>query len=248
MRRQPVAFALIDAAFLADSKFRRLRRRLPEPRDFNSAVGAWLIVLTSARRNGLPDVDAADEAEDATFLPDLIEVGLLSASGIPDKPFTAWAPARRKYASDAPDAPSATTAPSPPVSEPSTPLLSTPFVEKERASNDLTRVIDYIEDRSGRPWSHRPGSKVWDTLEADIRDFGLDAVIATMTTLDGHRPDAGQLVFGATRRLHPIASTPTVNPKDERAAEEARAHRARLARTQRDIASYQTTEKPENAA
>ena len=100
MRRQPVAFALIDAAFLADSKFRGLRRRLPEPRDFNSAVGAWLIVLTSARRNGLPQVDAADEAEDSTYLPDLIAVGLLTEEGIPEGPFKAWAPARPKYPSD----------------------------------------------------------------------------------------------------------------------------------------------------
>lgn len=113
MRRQPVAFALVDAAFLADTKFRKLRRRLSEPRDFNSAVGAWLIVLTAARRNGLPDVDAADEAEDDTFLPDLIAVGLLTPTGIPDKPYRAWAPSRPKFPSDAnaPDAPSATDAP-----------------------------------------------------------------------------------------------------------------------------------------
>jgi hypothetical protein len=112
MRRQPVAFALIDAAFLADSKWRQLRRRLPEARDFNSAVGAWLIVLTAARRNGLPDVDAFDEAEDQTFLPDLIAVGLLTENGLPDKPFREWAPARPRYPSDAPTAPVATDAPS----------------------------------------------------------------------------------------------------------------------------------------
>jgi hypothetical protein len=128
MRRQPVAFALIDAAFLADSKWRALRRRLPEPRDFNSAVGAWLIVLTAARRNGLPDVDAAEEAEDQTFLPDLLAVGLLSETGVPDKPFRAWAPARPKYPSDVapktPDAPRATSSPFPPPDSVSTPFTS----------------------------------------------------------------------------------------------------------------------------
>ena len=38
MRRQPVAFCLIDTAFLADSKWRALRRRLPEPRDYNAVL------------------------------------------------------------------------------------------------------------------------------------------------------------------------------------------------------------------
>jgi hypothetical protein len=129
-----VAFALIDAAFLADSKFRRLRKRLPEPKDFNSAVGAWLIVLTSARRNGLPNVDAGDEAEDVTFLPDLIAVGLLTENGVPEGPFRAWAPRRQVYPSD--NAPNAPNAPSAPLStdyKPSTPLYSTPNVKGPRA-------------------------------------------------------------------------------------------------------------------
>lgn len=142
MRRQPVAFALIDAAFLADSKFRGLRRRLPEPRDFNSAVGAWLIVLTSARRNGLPEVDAAEEAEDTTFLLDLVAVGLLVETGIPEKPFRAWAPARPKYRSDAPGAPKVTNAPGAPFPPPdsvSTPFTSTPRLERPRARNSIDR-------------------------------------------------------------------------------------------------------------
>ena len=71
MRRQPVAFALVDAAFLADTKWRKLRLRLPDPQAFNSAVGAWLVILTAARRNGLPDLDCAEEAEDTTYLADL---------------------------------------------------------------------------------------------------------------------------------------------------------------------------------
>lgn len=147
MRRQPVAFALIDAAFLADSKFRQLRRRLPEPRDFNSAVGAWLIVLTSARRNGLPEVDAIEEAEDPSFIPDLVAVGLLVDSGLPEKPFRAWAPARPRYPSDAaPGAPKVTDAPSSPFTPagvPSTPFTSTPNETRPRARRNT--VLDNPE-------------------------------------------------------------------------------------------------------
>lgn len=150
MRRQPVAFALIDAAFLADSKFRGLRRRLPEPRDFNSAVGAWLIVLTSARRNGLPEVDAAEEAEDATFLPDLIAVGLLVPTGIPEKPFRAWAPARPKYPSDlapsAPDVPNAPVAPFPPPDSVSTPFTSLPTRGSREISHKPPRLSTVDRD------------------------------------------------------------------------------------------------------
>jgi hypothetical protein len=156
MRRQPVAFALIDAAFLADSKWRALRRRLPEPRDFNSAVGAWLIVLTAARRNGLPDVDAAEEAEDSTFLPDLLAVGLLSETGLPDKPFKAWAPARPKYPSDVapktPSAPSATKSPVPPPDSVSTPFTSTPEEDRAREAREHNALLD-AHRRRGMPVS-----------------------------------------------------------------------------------------------
>ena len=128
MRRQPVAFALIDAAFLADSKWRALGIRLPDPSAFNSALGAWLRVLTAARRNGRPDVDAAEESEDQTYLPDLIAVGLLTETGIPDKPYQAWAPARPKYPSDTvTSAPNVTSAPFPPPDSASTPFPSLPL-------------------------------------------------------------------------------------------------------------------------
>ena len=91
MRRQPVAFFLGDAAFLSDSKFRALVRRLPDPDDFNSAVGAFFIALAYARRNGTPDIDT--EAETGLrFLPDLIAVGLLTDTGFPPDPFKSWAP------------------------------------------------------------------------------------------------------------------------------------------------------------
>ena len=136
-----MAFALIDAAFLADSKWRKLGLRLTDPSAFNSAIGAWLRILTAARRNGLPTVDAQEESEDPTYLPDLIAVGLLTETGIPDKPYRAWAPARPKYpsdlATDAPEAPNAPGSPFPTPNSVSTPFTSLPKVSRPRARNEL---------------------------------------------------------------------------------------------------------------
>jgi hypothetical protein len=108
MRRQPVAFFLGDAAFLSDAKFRQLARRLTDPDDFNSAVGAFFIALAAARRNGLPELDVAGETL-SRFVDDLVAVGLLGPDGFPDKAFRSWAPGRPKFPSDqrAPVAPSA---------------------------------------------------------------------------------------------------------------------------------------------
>lgn len=220
MRRQSVAFFLGDVGFLSDPKFRKLARRLTDPDDFNSAVGAWFIALAAARRNGLPDIDVASET-DSRFVADLIAVGLLEDAGFPEKAFGAWKPSREPYPNEAARTGTKTTKMhgrhgSNGSHDSSTPLSSTPLTSEDvedRASDPpLTVVVDYIEDRSGRPWTHRPGSKLWDTLTADLRDFGADRVIATMTTLDGHRLDHGQLVYGASRRLHPIEGTPTAKP------------------------------------
>ena len=121
VRRKPVAFVLVDAGFLADRKWRDLRRRLSDARDFNSAVGTWLIALAAARRNGLPTIDVADEAEDPTFIEDLIAVGLLTDEGFPERPFSEWAPRRPVYPSDT--APTAPNAPNAPMSPPASPPL-----------------------------------------------------------------------------------------------------------------------------
>lgn len=89
-RRKPVAFFLGDAAFLADPKFRALARRLPDPDEFNSAVGAFWIALASSRRNGRPDIDA--EAETASrFVADLQAVGLLDGRGFDAASWDDWA-------------------------------------------------------------------------------------------------------------------------------------------------------------
>lgn len=221
MRRQSVAFFLGDVGFLSDPKFRALARRLTDPDDFNSAVGAFFIALAAARRNGLPEIDVATET-DSRFVPDLVAVGLLTEHGFPEKAFGAWKPSREPYPNEVARGGTKATkmhgrhgsngahVSSTPL--PSTPLTSTLDEGGSGGTPPLTQVIDYIEDRSGRPWQNRPGSKVWDTLDADIRDFGPDRVIAEMTVLSGHRPDHGQLVFGASRRLHPIEQTPTKKP------------------------------------
>lgn len=219
MRRQPAAFFLGDVSFLSDPKFRALARRLTDPDDFNSAVGAFFIALAAARRNGLPEIDVVTET-DSRFADDLRAVGLLSPDGFPEKPFRAWAPGRPRYPSDvAPSAPNVTDAPETPetpVRSLSLPLPSIPITssleEGGVGGTPLTVAVDYIEDRSGRPWTARPGSKLWDTLTADLRDFGPDRVLSEMTLLAGHRLDHGQLIYGASRRLHPIEGTPTAKP------------------------------------
>lgn len=176
MRRQPVAFALVDAAFLADSKWRALRRRLTDPRDFQSAVGAWLIVLTAARRNGLPELDINEEAEDVTFIPDLIAVGLLTEHGIPEKAYRGWAPRRPSYPSDlAPNAPNVTNTP---ANKPSTPLHSTLLnsENEQDAREELDPLITWMT-LTNTP-SPRPKVRDWiDSLSSQYSVLRVDAAL-----------------------------------------------------------------------
>ena len=76
---------------------------------------------------------------------------------------------------------------------------------REDARGPLLDAIAYVEERTRRPWVFGPGSKVWDALEPDVRDFGWPAVKVAMEAEKAPFPDAGQLVFGASRRLHPIS-------------------------------------------
>lgn len=88
-RRVPVAFFLGDAAFLSDAKFRDLARRLPDPDDFNSAVGAWFIALAQSRRNGSHLIDL--EAETGTrFGNELRACGLITDEGFPSVSWKVW--------------------------------------------------------------------------------------------------------------------------------------------------------------
>lgn len=97
MRKTGAPFFLGDTAFLSDGRFRALARRLPDPDDFNSAVGAWFIALAAARRNGKPDLDVDAETE-SKFTADLRAVGLLEEGGFRPDPFHAWAPMRPQQA------------------------------------------------------------------------------------------------------------------------------------------------------
>jgi len=91
VRRIGAAFFLGDTAFLSDPKFRALARRLQDPDDFNSAVGAYWIALAAARRNGKPTLDL-DTETGSRFLDDLRAVQLLDDEGFPARPFDEWAP------------------------------------------------------------------------------------------------------------------------------------------------------------
>ena len=71
-------------------------------------------------------------------------------------------------------------------------------------------VIHAVEERSRRPWVFRPGTTFYDTLAANVRDFGDDRVVAAM---DGWlaeaavpHPNAQQLVAGSDRQLHPLST------------------------------------------
>ncbi|HUT78938.1 MAG TPA: hypothetical protein VM285_14670 [Polyangia bacterium] len=228
MRRRSGLFALIDVAFLADPKWRKLAVRLPEPRDFNSAVGAWLLVLTAARRNGLPDISVIEEVGDATFIPDLIAVGLLCETGIPEKPFREWAPRRPSYPSDrAPSAPKAPSAPETPITP--TPLLSSTPSSRDTtneevrplASNGLSldkAALDGLEKRTGRPAS-TAGAKQLDEYDRLVQDHGLPKVLAALDRVRaGKTMTARQLIWPAMRILEPF---PDVKGVPSAAAEEA---------------------------
>lgn len=87
--------------------------------------------------------------------------------------------------------------------------------QPEAARDALVAVVAYIEATTGRPFQHRPGSRIWDTLEPDVRDFGSARVIDAMsvTAAAVEHPDIGQLVFGASSTLHPLVRAATTKPE-----------------------------------
>ena len=80
----------------------------------------------------------------------------------------------------------------------------------------LMETILAIEQISGRVWSYRPGSWVWETLEPDVRDFGAAEVIRIMEAVEIPHPDAAELVKALHLALHPLSN---VKPPKEPAAE-----------------------------
>lgn len=102
----------------------------------------------------------------------------------------------------------------------STPGLRRDEKETRRDEPSETRapvmvVIDYLEERTGRPYTFGAGSTVHETLTADVRDFGETPVLEAMRTDATKYPDIGQLVFGASRLLHPIGPQKPAEPDPE---------------------------------
>lgn len=200
MRRQS-GFFLGDTSFLSDPKFRALARRLPDPDDFNSAVGAYFIALAAARRNGLPDLDVAAETESG-FISELRAVGLLAEQGFPSKAFTGWAPSRpgrpselvAKMSNVSKDVERvedvASADPSPPI--PSHPINSTRKSTAGAGANgypdsqDRDSLDTYHELTGYRPWGVWSGEKLR-VAEADYGRATVDAALRAEFGADGKR-------------------------------------------------------------
>ena len=270
MRRKSSTFFLFDVAFLANAHWRKLAKRLPDPDDFNSAVGAYIVALAAARGNGLPDLDVVAETE-SRFVADLIEVGLLTPTGFPQKPWSEYAPARPSYPSDerAPSAPSAPSAPAPSApSAPSAPHHSVPSIPLPSSNReDVPRtenvsvagsdtfsvetwatLAELSEEMTGKPYAlGQPTSKLGVLALQQVEDYGWDAVESAWRKAQEilplkPRPSIGQIVLSADNFLRPI---PRIDGKAvaaaERADEEDAAHRRRLEQTQRMLADLRGT-------
>jgi len=154
MRRASSTFFLMDVAFHSNVRWRRLARRLPDPRDYQGAIGTFVVALAAARGNGLPDLDLAAETEDSPYLADLIAVGLLTPTGIPESPWKAYAPARPKYPGESTNATNATNATESTTATESTPrarapLPSLPFPSTTTTLTEGANLAPARED--GRP-------------------------------------------------------------------------------------------------
>lgn len=231
-------FTVMDVStdILNDPKFRKLQRLYPDL--VAPCVAAYLAVMAESwkagRRVSIEDGWPSILPYEARAQAALEDVGLIDRRGcLPVKAWDGWfgpAQQRRKASRDrwerynakrnAANTPSDTQPTSLPrgnhvataTSVPSVPTdPSVPFRAGGPAP-EFTQAVDFIEQRTGRPWGLRPGTRVWDTLAADLRDFGLVAVTGAMRAITDPHPDAAQLVFGASRLLHPIASANGAKP------------------------------------
>jgi hypothetical protein len=77
---------------------------------------------------------------------------------------------------------------------------------------DALEAMAAIEDLTHRQFSWGVGSKICDTLVADVADLGLDRVVAEYRAVkvaaDGDPIDAAGIVFGAHKRLYRIPDGP----------------------------------------
>jgi hypothetical protein len=225
MRRASIAFFLGDPAFLSDAKFRALARRLPNPDTFNSAVGAYWIVVAACRRNGSPVLDAETETA-SRHVAVLREVGLLTDQGLPRAAFEAWAPMTaqqaaagkaRQLQADAAglrdDKGQFTKSPAEPsepsaldrwtsADQPSPPFPSTQDVEDRARENEPEEPALSWLARHG--CAIRPGNGYHQKLVLAVERHGILAVLGkleALSTASVHDGDVKGLVFGTIDQL-----------------------------------------------
>lgn len=80
------------------------------------------------------------------------------------------------------------------------------------AGGDVWDVALLVEELTGRPWSYGPGSRIHETLAADVLALGTDTLTAAyravVTEANGRPLDAAGVVFGAHKRLYAIPEAP----------------------------------------
>jgi len=162
--RSGLVYAPLDPNFLADAKFRKLARLLPEPADFLAAVGTWAVALAGAYRRGKPDVNVGEEPGSERYVPALIECGLLVDNGIPPDSFEKWRPKPRpRYPSDE-RVPAPRTPPDSPEPVRSEPELPTPsdsaFARTELNVTELNRTEQNRTEKEESAPRAREGRKL----------------------------------------------------------------------------------------
>lgn len=219
-RRQSVAFCLLDVGFLSDPKFRRLARRLPDPDDFNSAIGAYFVALAASRRNGDPKIDAKAET-DSSHVDALIEVGLLEEDGFPQKAWNSWdamGPQRAaglarsekaarneagRFTSESSGLESAGSAGSAGPAFPSPPLLSTPVRTEEGAVGE--KQPDTWELYCGLTGTSRPSPNVVQWLTKLEDRYGAGPMVDAMTAEWGDGQERRTFLSRVEHRLEKAA-------------------------------------------
>lgn len=81
----------------------------------------------------------------------------------------------------------------------------------ESARSDAFDAVEVVEGLTNRPFGFTVGSRVFDTLAADVKDFGLDRVLTEYRAVKDEAPgpvDAAGVVFGGHKRLFPIPDGP----------------------------------------
>jgi hypothetical protein len=86
----------------------------------------------------------------------------------------------------------------------------------------------HVEKITGRPWTYRPGSQLFECLRSDVGAHGLDAVIGAMDSL-GRMVQPAQVVYGTSRLLNPIPKAGNRQRKSAGAAQDPEAVRRAFA-------------------